>query len=249
MKINFVIESGRWMPCKWAEEFSARMYASTVSTEPINDGANVFINHALYKRDPQNKAPQIAVFTHKEEKNRALSNLFDSVAQQCDWCFAQSEPTLLQLPENKRSILSVGVESQFIKPQLVLGMPVKEQPNDRKRVSWAKKVGELENVSVRITGGRVKEKDMPLFYKNLDYVLITSQLEGGPMAVKEAIAMGKPLILPRGVGWCDEYPAIRYNTLEELINIVERLTYNRDSWNMGAQQILDKVTELSNGVG
>jgi glycosyltransferase involved in cell wall biosynthesis len=44
------------------------------------------------------------------------------------------------------------------------------------------------------------------FYRAIDYLLVTSTLEGGPMPVVEAIAHGVPVIAPKGVGWCDEFP-------------------------------------------
>lgn len=47
------------------------------------------------------------------------------------------------------------------------------------------------------------------FYRQIDYLVVTSRDEGGPMVVPEAIAHGVPVIAP-DVGWCWEYPVIRY---------------------------------------
>lgn len=47
------------------------------------------------------------------------------------------------------------------------------------------------------------------FYQSIDYLVVTSRDEGGPMVVPEAIAHGVPVIAP-DVGWCWEYPVIRY---------------------------------------
>lgn len=47
------------------------------------------------------------------------------------------------------------------------------------------------------------------FYSAIDYLVVTSTLEGGPMPVLEAIARGVPVIAPN-VGFCWEFPVIRY---------------------------------------
>jgi glycosyltransferase involved in cell wall biosynthesis len=52
-------------------------------------------------------------------------------------------------------------------------------------------------------------EDRAAFYRSIDYLLVTSRDEGGPMVVPEALAHGVPVIAP-DVGWCWEYPVIRY---------------------------------------
>ncbi len=53
-------------------------------------------------------------------------------------------------------------------------------------------------------------KDRAAFYQSIDYLIVTSSDEGGPMVVPEAIAAGVPVIAP-DVGWCWEFPVIRYD--------------------------------------
>ena len=48
------------------------------------------------------------------------------------------------------------------------------------------------------------------FYRTIDYLVVTSVEEGGPMPVLEAIAHGVPIIAPPTVGWCGEFPIIPY---------------------------------------
>jgi glycosyltransferase involved in cell wall biosynthesis len=52
-------------------------------------------------------------------------------------------------------------------------------------------------------------EDRAAFYRSIDYLVVTSRDEGGPMVVPEAIAHGVPVIAP-DVGWCWEFPVIRY---------------------------------------
>jgi glycosyltransferase involved in cell wall biosynthesis len=81
---------------------------------------------------------------------------------------------------------------------------------------------------VRFTGGDLPFKLLPLWYKSLNYLLVTGNVEGGPLPVKEAIAMGIPVIAP-DVGWCWDYPVIRYEDTEDLKRVLARLA-PKDEW-------------------
>lgn len=63
------------------------------------------------------------------------------------------------------------------------------------------------------------------FYAAIDYLVVTSTEEGGPMPVLEAIARGVPVIAPN-VGWCWEFPVLRYavGEYEALRQVLEQLT-------------------------
>lgn len=63
------------------------------------------------------------------------------------------------------------------------------------------------------------------FYSAIDYLVVTSREEGGPMPVLEAIARGVPVIAPN-VGWCWEFPVLRYAVGEysALRQVLEQLT-------------------------
>jgi hypothetical protein len=63
------------------------------------------------------------------------------------------------------------------------------------------------------------------FFRAIDYLVVTSTLEGGPMPVLEAIARGVPVIAPN-VGWCWEFPVLRYavGEYDSLRGVLEQLT-------------------------
>ncbi len=48
--------------------------------------------------------------------------------------------------------------------------------------------------------------EMPDFYRGLDYLLCTSLYDAGPAGPLEALCCGIPVIVPSGVGLCDELP-------------------------------------------
>lgn len=86
------------------------------------------------------------------------------------------------------------------------------------------------------------------FYRAIDYLLVTSTEEGGPMPVPEAIAYGVPVIAPAGVGWCDEFPALgRYipGDWPSLQAVLEALTHPPTwaDWADGHARIFASVLE------
>ncbi len=74
------------------------------------------------------------------------------------------------------------------------------------------------------------------FYELIDYLVVTSLDEGGPMPVLEAIAHGVPVIAP-DVGWCFEFPVIRYErgNWESLRGVLRGLT-RPPSWGAWAEE-------------
>lgn len=68
-------------------------------------------------------------------------------------------------------------------------------------------------------------EDRAAFYASIDYLLVPSIEEGGPMPVVEAIAHGVPVIAP-DVGWCWEFPVLRYErgSWDSLRDVLEKLT-------------------------
>ena len=82
---------------------------------------------------------------------------------------------------------------------------------------------------------------MPDFYNNIDYLLILSNNEGGPVPVLEAFATGKPVIAP-DVGWCWEYPVIKYNTIDELKFLIKTLSTHIDNeqvWKQSSKKLFN----------
>ena len=68
--------------------------------------------------------------------------------------------------------------------------------------------------------GKLDYKDMPKFYHNIDYFLITSKDEGGPLTLMEALACGVPVI-STDTGNVGEVNVITYNTAEQLAGVLD----------------------------
>jgi hypothetical protein len=74
------------------------------------------------------------------------------------------------------------------------------------------------------------------FLEDIDYLLVTSLDEGGPMPVLEALTVGTPIIAP-DVGWCWEFPCIHYEkgSWESLKEVLDQLS-NPPTWQDWAEK-------------
>lgn len=236
--INFVTESeaSGWVLRRIALALAEHIPYSKVSTE-VDPKAqvNLFFPHYFFKPCP---TPSIAFFTHREEET---ANISDYVAQEANWCLAMCHRTASYLPAKKTSILQVYPDSQFYKDKIVLGVSGRPCPSGRKRLELIDKLKGIPGVEVRFTGGGLPFEALPEFYRDIDYLLVTSDNEGGPLPVLEALAMGKPVIAP-DVGFAWNYPVIRYDgTPDDLIDVVNKLVVPRDGWARSAQELMEVI--------
>lgn len=242
LKICLVTETEkqRWILRYWAEELQKRIDGSAVATK-ADSGAdvNVFINYALYQDVP---TKTIGVFTHREFKG-PLKARFDKVARRVDWCVAQCEITASHLPKARTSVLRFYPIEQFYKDNLVLGVVGRSYKSGRKRLHWLGRLEQIPGIKIKRPRKKLPEAEMPAFYDGLDYLVVLSENEGGPMPVLEAMARGKPVIAPN-VGWCWEFPGLCYRDLDELVKIVEGLVIPRNGWDKTAAALEGICTNL-----
>jgi len=105
----------------------------------------------------------------------------------------------------------------------VFGIVGKTYDSGRKNFEWVPELRKEVGIVYRSFGENKKEREE--FYNKIDYLIITSSIEGGPVPVLDAIAMGVPVIAP-DTGWCWEYPCIHYekDNLESLKEVLTKLT-------------------------
>lgn len=240
--INFVTEPYHWVLRRYCDEFAERIPNSKVSTEIDNTAeVNLFFPYYFYTEECTTKT--IAFFTHREE-NTGKANNFDMVSKLADCCIAMSYKTADLLPKDKTSTIKVYPDKQFYKEKIVLGVVGKECPSGRKRFEIISDMKRIAGVEVLFADSSTPFKDMPDFYKKIDYLVITANNEGGPMPVVEAIAMGKPVISP-DVGFAWDYSVIRYNgSVEDLIGVIRGLIIPNNGWDVATKKLLEVIESV-----
>lgn len=236
MKINIVRTEGSWVIGNITDQYKKHLPNCTISPvgKTIKDGINLYITYAAYRS--KSGGIDVGWFTHKENQH------FTNVANQVDYCIAMSNKTSLLLPPNKTFVVEPGVDNQYIKPKIKIGCVGRHYPSNRKNYHLIENISKIPNIEMHFTNGKLKYEELPAFYNFIDYLLVLSNNEGGPMPVKEAIAMGKPVIAP-DVGWCWEYPVIKYSSLEELNTLLNKLS-TPYTWEQSSRDLYNKLKEL-----
>lgn len=244
--INIVTEpeQAKWVIRKLALSLSECLPMSTVSTR-IDPQAqvNIFMPYYYYffmLGDNYCPTPSISFFTHMEDDTRAM---FLECAERSSWCITMCDKTAALLPQGKTSVVRFYPDKQFYKEKITIGLVGKYCPSGRKNYELLQDLA-IDGIEFKFTMGKLSYEDMPKFYKQIDYLLVTSTNEGGPMPVMEALAMGKPVITP-DVGFAWDYPVIKYDgSREDLIRVLQGLVIPKDGWQQAANQVMTIIQNI-----
>lgn len=237
MRIRIVTETEaqRWVLRPIAENLARLTPDTTVGTEPDPHAEiNLFINYALWE---EVDTIRTALFTHKE--GGKLGELWERVDAETDWRFVMSHQALALVTGPQASVMRVWPTPEFgLDRAYRLGVCGREYPSGRKRFGVIERLAIIPNIEVMVTGGRIPIEHMPAWYDSIDALLVLSDNEGGPLPVIEAFARHKPVIAP-DVGFCWEWPVLRYRNDNELELIVRGLVRAKDlgNWERTAMHV------------
>ena len=180
-----------------------------------------YINYGFFNRRPA-KGKLVLNFTHYDPES--LADKFVESAFLADHCTSVSELTSLKLfelgvPKDRVTTIRVGADSRFT-PKLMLGIPGRPYKGGRKGEDLLK--GLMDDPDIMaccrfVTTNpdwglpAVSFTDHADFYRSIDYLLITSRIEGGPVSFMEALACGTLSIAPP-IGVVPEFPHVPYET-------------------------------------
>ena len=254
MKINIATERKRssWVLRMMAERWAHHLPDCTITTRSPDSKAdiNFYVNWSLYRK-PTNI--DVGLFTHRGHKDEGKDGWphkkqFDKTKHAIDFCVAMSDNTLKLLPPEKSAVVKHGIGKQYkaLKTKIVFGVVGRNYPSGRKGFNLIKELDTIPHAQFVTTDGKIKDHKMPAFYKSIDYLLILSNNEGGPVTVLEAMSLGKGVIAP-DVGYCWEYPVIKYKDINELKGIISALCSQADHekvWRDSAAHLLDIFNSL-----
>ncbi len=234
IQYNLVLQDRNWVMEKLANHFHKYIPNSKISNNAdINADVNFYFNwHAMVSKTKFD----VCYFTHIEDMN-----WWSRISSTCDVAISMGKKYLNKLPKDKAIVFYPPPFESFL-PQknikiLVVGRPYK---SGRKNFESLDSIKCLDNIELTFTGGKLSEDQLKKAYLNTDYVLITSKIEAGPMCVVEAISMKKPVIAP-DVGWCWEYPVIRYNNEDALKSIIKKISFAPGLWNERVSEVTKKI--------
>lgn len=214
--VHIVISDEGWIIERCAKEITKRLAYVTYGREP-NEAADLqyYVTYSCFR---ERVSPvEMAFFTHIEA-SEAAAKKFLAVARSVDH-------RVVMATRYARTLASRGLESTIIEPGVDVGKftPVvrigvvgRTYHTGRKGETLVASVMDIPGIEWCFTGSGwpgdsryIPDDEMPDFYNGLDYVLIPSLYEGGPLSAHEAIACGKPVI-SSDVGWMDRLPHIPF---------------------------------------
>ena len=244
MRVNILTErkNAGWILRRAAEELEP---IDGVQINKANDADIVYyVNYALYHE--YIKGIRVGHFTHLEEDGHWRNTFLETIPK-CDYytctCDITKNILLKHGAENdKIFVIPYGTDDRVKKDIIKFGVIGRTYQTGRKGERLVKEM--VKNGFMVYSWGSGwgcpeiynTWDELPKFYDFIDYLVVTSTNEGGPVPVIDAIAAGVPVIAP-DVGWCWEYPVIKYNKgdWQSLKHILLKLT-NPPTWKEWARK-------------
>lgn len=216
MKVNIVCNDHGWIYDKFISEFMKHSEHEIVRNSKEECDVTHYVPYYEVPKAKHTPHPCTAWFSHRELKD-PLKSKFIQAGQTVDVAISQSRKYKYALMvHGVRNAVQImpGVDlDRFVlrdnppqRDKLVLGYVGRQySSSNRKNPKLLDAISKLDYVDLRITGGNLKAEDVPKFYADLDFVVSPATVEGGPMCVTEALAMGVPVICFADVGVADEF--------------------------------------------
>lgn len=202
-KVYIISPRDNWILDKMGSElaripnFISVDHTDTKKIKEIIKEDAIFIWAPYFLMEQKSKGIDVCLFTHP--KNDSFPNLIKLCDYPVHMC-SKYHYEYIHLNKNSSYILP-GYDPKLFKPKLVLGFPAQvNRHKGRKGQSTIEQLKKIDWIEFKTTEGKLSEAELLRFYQSLDYVCITSTLEGGPMAVIESLVLGKPVICPKSVG-------------------------------------------------
>lgn len=172
-------------------------------------------------------------FSHQEQVPEAARR-FIRMAKEADFaiCSARMYQDLLRAEGvDDVSVVCLGVDLDLYKPKLKIGVVGRTYHTGRKGEDLFSRLLDIEDVEFMFTGAGWPLPPVPTaannlsdFYQSIDYLLIPSRIEGGPMPLFEALASGCEVI-SADVGCVGDFPHIPFKNgdAEDLRRVVLEL--------------------------
>ena len=261
-KVNIVTSDRGWILERLASEIESRVpYVQFGAADDPHADIQYYVT---YSRRRERVAPiEVAYFAHLE-KDAKTSELFFNVANEVDHCICHAslyEKVLRERGVDHVTTISPGVDLEKFALKLRIGVVGRTYHTGRKGEHLVAQVMDIPEIEWHFTGEgwpgparNIPEDGMADFYRDMDYILVPSLYEGGPMCVVEALACGREVV-SSSVGWVDEFPYIPFENgnaddlRRVLLDLVEKkrrlretvLDRTWDAWAEGHDRLFRKL--------
>lgn len=241
MRVNIVTERGDWILNRCARELAERIPGVTVNG---TGEVTYYLPAYSWCKPAQIRPGSIGFWTHPTEAR------LDAYHDRFVANVAMNETVAAQLAKRGAHVTVIRPGVSVPTRRITFGVVGRTYASKRKgEDKIAALVGDGHSVIARGEGWPCPARplvldELPEFYRSIDYLLVTSTEEGGPMPVLDAIAQGVPVIAPN-VGWCWEFPCIGYDgSLSDLRRVVTALT-NPPTWEQWASDHARLFAEIA----
>lgn len=258
-RVNVVLADRSWVLEQVSRELERRLPSVGLSMEPDRSAdINYYVTYSAYR--PGIGGRQAGFFTHIEERSPDAVRRFFEVARSVDAAVAMAERYAQPLRDagvEDVRLICPGIDLDRFRPVVRIGVVGRTYHTGRKGEDLIRAVMDEPHVEWHFTGAgwpgparMLADDEVPAFYRTIDYLLVPSYYEGGPMPVLEALASGVEVIAP-DVGFAGDYPHIPFalgdaadlrRVLRELVEI--RLARRRsvadrtwDAWAEGHDRL------------
>ncbi len=257
-RVRIVTEKPGWIMHRKAEEIQKHLGADHVRINEDWPDADIhyYINYGYFRAKPA-KGLTVANFTHYDADH--LADKFVETARVVDHCVAVSKATAdilrdFGIPDEKITTIVVGADIQF-EPKLTIGVVGRVYPGGRKGDDIVTALLGDPEVTAKVRIVASKEgwgapvwnlPDQADFYRAVDYLLVPSRIEGGPVPFMEALACGTMSIAPE-IGVIPQFPHVSYpvGDVGALKNVLLRLA----DQHIGQRQFLASTMRSVNWSG
>ena len=215
--VNIVTSDRGWILERLAREIETRLpYVRFGEADDPTADVQYYIT---YSRRRQRVAPiEIAYFAHLEKDPKTAEQFF-RVAAEVEYCVCHADlyADLLHAKGIDRvTTISPGVDLDRFSLKLRIGVVGRTYHTGRKGEQLVSQLMDIPEIEWHFTGEgwpgparNVPDHELAGFYRDMDYILVPSLYEGGPMCVVEALACGREVV-SSSVGWVDEFPHIGF---------------------------------------
>ncbi len=217
--VNIVLSDEGWILHTLARHLADNIPGVTYALD-VNPSADIqyYMTYGTWRYRVSTR--EIGYFAHIEQDKETQARFY-TVADAMDWAVCHSRPYETILREHGLANITTippGVDLERFTPRLKIGVVGRTYHTGRKGEQLVAAVMDTPGIEWHFTGTgwpgpalMLPDEQMPEFYRSMDYILVPSLYEGGPMSVIEALACGCQVIAPP-VGWVPEYPHIEYRT-------------------------------------